>query len=214
MTNLKRPRRATAKRGKTMVDYAMPLYRLDLWLRNRGQSTIHRRPVATSLSMLDGFVAAVVAGPVSLDPPDWICPLLGVEPDAFNHDNEEFSAIAATAVCHNTISDTLSTSPEDFEPLFIRANGDVDAKPWCRGFYAAMKLRLLAWSKLLDPNVVDHALLLPILFYCVDNAGCPLLHSNDNPPSPAFVREAWRDIPLVVEAMRQYWMPTRYARAS
>jgi hypothetical protein len=77
--------------------------------------------------------------------------------------NEEFSAIAATAVCHNTISDTLSTSPED----------------------AAMKLRLLAWSKLLDPNAIDHGLLLPILFNCVDNAGRPLLYSNNNPPSPA-----------------------------
>ena len=41
-------------------------------------------------------VAAVVAGPVSIAPEEWVCPLLGVDPDAFNHDTEEFSAIAAT----------------------------------------------------------------------------------------------------------------------
>ena len=29
-----------------------------------------------------------------------------------------------------------------------------------------------------------------------------------------FLRNAHSDIPAVVEAMRQYWMPTRYARAS
>jgi hypothetical protein len=29
-----------------------------------------------------------------------------------------------------------------------------------------------------------------------------------------FLRNAHCDIPAVVEAMRQYWMPTRYARAS
>jgi hypothetical protein len=28
-----------------------------------------------------------------------------------------------------------------------------------------------------------------------------------------FLRNAHTDIPAVVEAMRQYWMPTRYARA-
>jgi uncharacterized protein len=27
-----------------------------------------------------------------------------------------------------------------------------------------------------------------------------------------FLRNAHADIPAVVEAMRQYWMPTRYAR--
>jgi hypothetical protein len=58
----------------------MSLGRLNLW---RSKSTIRRHPVAT---VLDGFVATIVARPVSLDPPDWIL----VEPDAFDHDNEEF----------------------------------------------------------------------------------------------------------------------------
>jgi uncharacterized protein len=35
--------------------------------------------------MLDGFVTAIVAGPVSMDPPEWMCPLRGIEIDAFNH---------------------------------------------------------------------------------------------------------------------------------
>ncbi|MGY4568129.1 MULTISPECIES: hypothetical protein [Bradyrhizobium] len=51
------------------------------------------------------------------------CPLLGVDPDAFNHDTEEFSAIA-----------------------------EVDPQPWCMGFYTVMKLRLLVWSRLLSAN--------------------------------------------------------------
>ena len=50
-------------------------------------------PRATSLSMLDGAVAAVVvAVTVSMLSEEWVCPILGVEPDAFNHDTEEFSA--------------------------------------------------------------------------------------------------------------------------
>ena len=79
--------------------------------------------------------------------------LLGVDPDAFNHDTEEFSAIAATLIRHNAISNTLSTKPESFEPLFLRRpDGEVDARPWCMGFYAVMKLRLLAWSRVLNPT--------------------------------------------------------------
>jgi hypothetical protein len=62
-----------------MTAVAMPLDKLDLWLQGRTGAA------ATNLAMLDGFVSAVVAGPVSMDPPEWICPLLGIEIDAFNH---------------------------------------------------------------------------------------------------------------------------------
>jgi uncharacterized protein len=99
----------------------------------------------------DGCVTAIVAGPVSIPPPDWIRPLLGDDPDAFNHDNEEFSAITATAMRHNAISDGLAAKSTRVEPLFERAqDGAIDARPWCMGFYAGMKLRLFSWSKLLQ----------------------------------------------------------------
>ncbi|WP_175068522.1 hypothetical protein [Bradyrhizobium uaiense] len=51
------------------------------------QTLPHQR--ATSLSMLDGAVAAVVAGPVSMASEEWVCRLVGVDPDAFNPDTEE-----------------------------------------------------------------------------------------------------------------------------
>ena len=165
--------------------------------------------------MLDGYVAAIVAGPVSISPPDWICPLLAIDNDAFNHGGTaEFAAISAVALRHNEISNVLSTTPDRFEPIHRRnSNGDVDAHPWCQGFYAAMQLRLSAWATLLDVGNVNHGLLLPILLHCRDDHGRPLL----GPPrsgrkTKEFLRNAYLDIPPVVEAMRQYWMPIRYAR--
>ena len=109
----------------------MPLDKLDAWLQGR---TDHGA-AATNLSMLDGFVTAVVAGPVSMDHP-----LLGIEIDAFNHGGTpEFAAISAVAVRHNDIVATLSNAPKTFEPIFARKpNRDIDAGPWCEGFYAAM----------------------------------------------------------------------------
>ena len=135
MTTERRRRTArSAEPAKTMADYAMSFDRLGLWIGERAKSATLRHPQATSLSMLDGAAAAVVAGPVSMMLEEWVCPLLGVDPDDFNHDTETFSAIAATLTRHNAIVNALSTKPESFEPLFVRTpNGEVDARDWCMG---------------------------------------------------------------------------------
>ena len=120
----------------------MSLQELERWLQERTE----RRPVATSIAMLDGDVAAVMSGPVSINPLDWLCPLLAVDADAFNHrGTPEFAAISAVAHHHNDSSNTLSTAPHRLQPMHQRKpNGDVDVRPWCEGFHAAMRLRLPA----------------------------------------------------------------------
>lgn len=195
----------------SMAAAAMPLDDLDQWLHGRAG----RHPAATNIYMLDGYVTAIVAGPMSFDPPEWICPLLAIDADAFNYGGTpEFAAISAVAMHHNQISEVLSTTPNQFKPMHRRKpNGDVDARPWCRGFYAAMQLKLFAWSPLLDLGDINHGLLLPILLHCVDDQGHPILGPvRKGREGKAFLRNAHTDIPAVVEAMRQYWMPTRYRR--
>jgi uncharacterized protein len=80
--------------------------------------------------MLDGFVTAIVAGPVTYEPFGCLCPLLGVTKDACrNGDTPEFAAIAAVAEHHNIISAVLSEQ-NAFTPLFGRSEtGDVDVGP-------------------------------------------------------------------------------------
>ena len=78
-----------------------------------------------------------------------------------------------------------------------------------------MRLRMSDWAPLLDTSDVNHGLLLPILLHCRDDQGRPLLGpTRRGREAREFLRNAPSDIPAVVEAMRQYWMPTRYARAS
>lgn len=196
----------------TMADYAMSFEKLGQWMSERARSPTIRHPQATSLSMLDGAVTAVVAGPISMPPEEWVCPLLGVDPDAFNHDTEEFSAIAATLMRHNAISETLSTRPESFEPLFVLSpDGEVDPQPWCMGFYAVIKLRLPTWSRLISPDRIEHDLLSPILFHCVDDAGRPaILPASGGLGTRPRAVNARRDIPASVKALRQFWMPIRF----
>src|SRR6478735_8691395 len=136
---MSRRRRSSSSSSSSMAAAAMPLDELEAWLKARAK----QHPVATSLPVLDGYVAAIVAGPVSISPPDWICPLLAIDADAFNHGGTpEFAAISAVALRHNDISNVLSTAPHRFTPVHGRKpNGDVDARPWCQGFHAAMQLR-------------------------------------------------------------------------
>jgi uncharacterized protein len=192
----------------------MPLGELDRWLRAKTDP----RPVAQSLPMLDGFISAIVAGPVSMDPRAWICPLLGIEPDAFNHGGTpEFAAISAVMLRHNVIGDTLTTQPDRFQPIFAKKpNGDVDPGSWAAGFYAAMKMNLKAWSMVMSKGSPAFLHLLPILAYCTDDSGHSLLRPliGDDPIANAMVPSLWRDIPISVEGLRQHWMPTRFQTRS
>ena len=97
-------------------------------------------------------------------------------------------------------------------PIFGRtASGAVDVAPWCRGFHAAMQLRRKAWRPLLTTGRPANAWLLPILSHCTDAAG-RTVHGAP-PPGPRAEQarlEAEWTIPFDVEAMRQFWMPTRF----
>jgi len=198
--------------SSTMAAAAMPLDELEPWLQARAA----QHPAAINLSMLDGYVAAIVTGPVSISPLDWICPLLAIDADAFNHGGTpEFAAISAVALRHNDISNTLSTAPQRFKPIFrSKPGGGVDVRPWCHGFHAAMKLRLLAWSPLLSLDGPDYHLLLPVLLFCTDDDGRPVVPGADAAVVKRLRRQAPNDIPAFVEGIRQYWMPTRFKRVT
>ncbi len=190
---------------------AMSLEDLETWLRARASAD--PRPLATSLSWLDGFVSAVVAGPVSMDPRQWICPLLGIDPDAFNHGGTpEFAALCAVIVRHNAISDTLVTRPDLYQPIFSPTPaGEVDPAPWAAGFQAAMDFNPKAWARLKRTSP-DSLHLLPILASLPGDHGLASLASliGDDPIARAMLGTLWRDIPISVEAIRKFWMPIRY----
>jgi len=210
----KKQRKISKPAKRTLADDAMPLDRLDLWLHQRANSRIPLHPAATSVPMLDGFVTAIVAGPTSFNPPDWICPLLGVEFAAFTSENEETSAICAVALRHNEISNTLSTAPKTFEPMFARKpDGGIDVQSWCNGFFAAIQLRPQAWSPMLNANSAEHRLLRPILIHCLDKTGRPIIDTKRNGAGQSSPEGNPRhEIPPVIEAMRQFWMPIRFRR--
>jgi uncharacterized protein len=189
----------------------MPLDALGDWL-----ARLTPRPRVDSVSMLDGYVTAIVVGPCHIPPDAWLAHLLGPDGDIATAHGEDLAAITAIAARHNVISEGLATAPDRHAPIFVHdADGSVRAGPWCMGFLAAMQLRFDAWAALRDLDRIDHGLLLPILLHCTDRMGRPMLGPpREGPETAALLREAWRDIPAVIPAIRDFWMPQRSAEWS
>ena len=188
----------------------MDIEALDRWLkREQPEGKIH------NVSMLDGYVTAIVVGPVSIPPEEWFVDLLGSNGHIASAHGEALAAIQAIAQRHNAIGDVLATAPQTYAPIFQRADdGTVFAEPWCLGFLTAMHLRWVAWKDLRDPARPEFSLTMPILFHCSDGAEAPLLgpERNSRNADPA-LRDAYHAIPIVVPAIREFWMPRRYAKS-
>jgi len=139
-----------------------------------------------------------------------------VETDASTRPGTVEIESGGVRVRFNAISEGLSAEPPRHAPIF-RKTDDGLAVPqlWCMGFLAGMRLRMDAWRPLLDLNRIDHGLMLPILLCCVDASGRPMLGPpREGPETEEFLRTAYQDIPIVVPAIREFWMPERMREAN
>ena len=188
----------------------MSLEQLDAWLY-----TLDSAPKVNGASMLDGYLTAIVIGPCSIPPDEWFVDLLGERGRIASATDDVLAAIKAIVARFNAISEGLSIAPKLHAPLFEKTKGGLALpQPWCMGFLSAMRLRFDHWRPLLDLSRIDHGLLLPILLYCTDPLGRPMLGPpREGPETEQFLRTAYHDIPLVIPAIRDFWMPQRLKQA-
>jgi uncharacterized protein len=200
-----RMRRATAVRRRR-TSKAMTLEELEDWIDH-----LHPPPLVDGVSMLDGYMAAIIVGPCSISPYEWMEHMLGAHGEIGMDGSTQAAAMMGVVARFNAVSEGLATAPEHYAPIFERTDdGTVLAQPWCMGFLAAIKLRRNAWQPLLTLSRIEHGLLLPILLHCTDEAGRPMLGpTRPGPEGEEFLRTAYHDIPVVVPAIREYWMPQR-----
>lgn len=188
----------------------MSLDQLDVWLR-----TLKPMPRVDGASMLDGYLTAIIVGPCSIPPDEWFVDLLGERGRIATAAGAVLAAITAIVARFNTISEGLSVLPPQHAPLFKKTDdGLVLPHPWCMGFLSAMRLRFNDWQPLLDLGRIDHGLMLPILLYCTNQLGQPMLGpSREGAETEEFLRTAYHDIPRVIPAIRDFWMPQRLKQA-
>ena len=131
---------------------------------------------AMNLEELDGFFAALIAGPEIVTPSEYMPEVLGSEtPETHQFESlEEAKEILGLMMRHwNDIAGTLSNGKVYFPLLQLDKNGEQHGNDWARGFIRGTRMRQDGWVELLADD---------------DHGGCMismmmLYHEHDEDPS-------------------------------
>jgi yecA family protein len=101
------------------------------------------------ISTLDGFMTAIVSGPRTLPPSQWL-PAVWGDFEPIWESKEEFEEIFSLMVRHmNVIAATLIEAPEEFEPMFlareVKDKVYLVVDEWCEGYLRGVRLNLDDW---------------------------------------------------------------------
>jgi uncharacterized protein len=149
---------------------------------------------AMTLEMVDGFFAALICGPESVPPHEWLLAVLGK--DFSRADDDDARATLQLLIRHwNTIADDLEvTLHEDavyLPVLSLDEDGVAHANEWAQGFIAGVHMRSESWDELFDDD--EHAKsLLPVLMLCHEDNPDPELRTDP---------EAFEDRDTIIQEM-------------
>lgn len=115
---------------------------------------------------LDGFFTAVVSGPVTVLPSQWIPSIWGNFEPEFQSDREAQTIVSLLMRFMNSCAATLMEEPENFEPMFYEriVNGKTYTivDEWCEGYLRGVSLSADQWA--LDTDEIQK-LLSPIIAF-------------------------------------------------
>ena len=111
------------------------------------------------LSCLDGFLTAIISGPVMLKPSDWLPRIWGPSKEdapTFDTNTKEERVIDLIMRHYNGINWNLHQDTDHFEPVFdINVYDDdpreyVDGELWAHGYMTAIDMQLECWKPVID----------------------------------------------------------------
>lgn len=162
------------------------------------------------LSMLQGYLTAVLVGPEIADPEQWLAPIWGEGTQAahFAAKAEAGRLVELVVMLYNEIDQQLQTNPEEYEPvLYLDEENELQiARPWCMGFMFGAALNEAAWQPLLDDEEYGSALL-PIVM-CADEGGRAEMEASGEDPNQ-FEDEVADELPEIVAVLQEYWARQR-----
>jgi uncharacterized protein len=189
---VKRPKRAPL----------LTLDALEVWL-----DTVEPPPHC-GLSMMNGFLTGLAAGPVFLLPNDWMWHVIG------DHEKRAFignkiQAVVDTIVDHYNLIAHQLARPGAYAPLLMRTDdGEVLAGEWADGFFGAIQLTFDAWVPLLRQKETGEPALVILLHCSKPEIGGQLAAAYLKPPGTD-LKDSWRALPVMVEAIYRYCEPMR-----
>lgn len=157
------------------------------------------------ISELDGFFTAVISGPRTILPAEWLPTVWGdYEPEW--ESSEEHQDIMSLLMRHmNGIGQQMAEQPQTYEPLFMSMHDEselhVTVDEWCCGYMKGVALAFEEWDVGGD-EVADR--LMPIILFA-SPSGWEALERMDE----EIVNEAKLDIPPAVRALHAFWLGRR-----
>ncbi|MDR3412632.1 MAG: UPF0149 family protein [Formivibrio sp.] len=162
------------------------------------------------LSMLQGYLTAVLVGPEVADPEQWLVSIWGEGADAvhFSAKAEAARLVELVVMLYNDIDQQLQSAPDEFEPiLYLDEESELQiARPWCMGFMYGAALNEAQWQPLLDDEEYGSALL-PIVM-CADEEGRAEMEASGENPNQ-FEDEVADELPEIVGVLHGYWSQMR-----
>lgn len=157
------------------------------------------------ISELDGFLTAVVSGPVTVLPSHWIPQVWGDFEPVWEREQDVQKVMTLLMRHMNAIAVMLVEQPEDFEPIFLARNYEgktyTIVDEWCEGYMRAVALAADQWE--LDAREI-RKLLAPIMAF----QGEHVLQTHDS-YNDEEVRVLQEAIPVSVRRIHSYWLSKR-----
>jgi uncharacterized protein len=189
---MKRPKRAPI----------LTLDELEIWL-----DTVEP-PAHCRVSMMNGFLTGLAAGPVFLSPNDWMWHVIG-DHEKRAYIGNKVQAVIDTIVDHYNLIAHQLESPGAYAPLLMRTDeGEVLAGEWADGFFGAIHLTFEAWLPLFQKKETGEPAM-AILLHCTKPEMTAMMGGAFPKPSEAVRQDSWRALPFAVEAIYAHCAPTR-----
>jgi uncharacterized protein len=164
------------------------------------------------ISMLQGYLTALLIGPDLPDPDEWLAAVWGEGPQArhFAVRAEADEVVDLVVRFYNELANELTQKAQDFDPILYldEESGQQVCRPWCLGFVLGAALREDMWLDLID-DAEQNLALLPILD-CADEGQRAALE-EEGEDLALFEDDLSDQLGDCVLAIREYWLARQSA---
>ena len=169
------------------------------------------------LAMLDGFFAALLTGPNTILPSQWLPVVWGETPDhpmKFESEARMQRTLELVMRLYNERAQGLREGVDLYDPIiYTREEGGKTVSiidEWCTGFMRGVQMDPEGWDPLFQSEE-DAALLMPMILYGTES-GLEQLKQNET------LRNRHQNLAdalgICVISIRDYWLPQRKADAT
>ena len=158
-------------------------------------------PPVAGVSMIDGYLAALVVSPQFIPPEDWLGPILGKRVAEADEGTIEAAVRNTLFQRYSEIGATLSGGAKRYAPVFMRTDeGEVLLEDFANGFYLGMRLSIDDWK----PFMSDPQIGMPLV--AILGHSTTMIPEDERsavitPIASQVLAESWSIVPEVIEML-------------